>query len=354
MKLPAARRHPPAPRNPLNPDCAGRPGRRPTETPGPSPPPPRLDKISLWIPGSSQRSARSSTQQLLPGGGALGVTQPAVSLQIRALEERLGRDCSIAPAGASSRPRRAPPLRSAQRLLRAEQQLLDDLAAGEPDDLRGRLALGASTGPGGRLVPLLLCEFARAAPAAFGCALDLRHADVIDQGRCARAGVGVVGAATRTRASCSSRSSGTRSCSRSARHDFAGQDSRARGAGGRGAGRDAGGRGRPPGGRGGATPRRGPVAAALEDRAGLQESVKSAVAAGHGVAFISRTALEDELAAGSPPPRQSKESNLPGRSGSSAPPAGFRHVPRRRSSSSTRQVRYKQYWKKDRSMQSEP
>jgi DNA-binding transcriptional LysR family regulator len=31
---------------------------------------------------------------------------------------------------------------------------------------------------------------------------------------------------------------------------------------------------------------------------GLQESVKSAVAAGHGVAFISRTALEGELAAG--------------------------------------------------------
>jgi DNA-binding transcriptional LysR family regulator len=31
---------------------------------------------------------------------------------------------------------------------------------------------------------------------------------------------------------------------------------------------------------------------------GLQESVKSAVAAGHGVGFISRTALEDELAEG--------------------------------------------------------
>jgi DNA-binding transcriptional LysR family regulator len=31
---------------------------------------------------------------------------------------------------------------------------------------------------------------------------------------------------------------------------------------------------------------------------GLQESVKSAVAAGYGVAFISRTAIEGELAAG--------------------------------------------------------
>jgi DNA-binding transcriptional LysR family regulator len=31
---------------------------------------------------------------------------------------------------------------------------------------------------------------------------------------------------------------------------------------------------------------------------GLQESVKSAVAAGHGVTFISRTAIEADLAAG--------------------------------------------------------
>jgi DNA-binding transcriptional LysR family regulator len=31
---------------------------------------------------------------------------------------------------------------------------------------------------------------------------------------------------------------------------------------------------------------------------GLQESIRSAVAAGHGVGFISRTALESDLAAG--------------------------------------------------------
>ena len=38
---------------------------------------------------------------------------------------------------------------------------------------------------------------------------------------------------------------------------------------------------------------------------GLQESVKSAVGAGYGVAFISRTAIEGELAAGRSPPRAS-------------------------------------------------
>ena len=53
---------------------------------------------------------------------------------------------------------------SAQRLLQAEQQLLDDLAGAEGAELRGRLSLGASAGPGGRLVPLLLCEFQRAHP----------------------------------------------------------------------------------------------------------------------------------------------------------------------------------------------
>ena len=37
----------------------------------------------------------------------LGVTQPAVSLQVRTLEKRLGTQLSTAPAGAWSRRRRA-------------------------------------------------------------------------------------------------------------------------------------------------------------------------------------------------------------------------------------------------------
>ena len=37
--------------------------------------------------------------------------------------------------------------------------MLDDLAEGETGTLHGTLAIGASTGPGAHLVPLLLCEF---------------------------------------------------------------------------------------------------------------------------------------------------------------------------------------------------
>src|SRR5712692_9109087 len=59
----------------------------------------------------------------------LGVTQPAVSLQIRSLEQRLGRP------------------------------LLEEVAAGDGGEVTGTLEIGASTGPGGTVVPLLLCEF---------------------------------------------------------------------------------------------------------------------------------------------------------------------------------------------------
>src|ERR671927_386255 len=96
----------------------------------------------------------------------LGVTQPAVSLQIRALEERLGRKLldrsgrRVEPTEAGLRL-----YRGAQRLLALEGQLLDDLAADGDSELRGTLALGASTGPGGGVVPVLLCEFQLANPA---------------------------------------------------------------------------------------------------------------------------------------------------------------------------------------------
>ena len=48
-------------------------------------------------------------------------------------------------------------------MLALEGQLLDELA-GDDDVLRGELALGASTGPGGTVVPVLLGEFQRANP----------------------------------------------------------------------------------------------------------------------------------------------------------------------------------------------
>src|ERR671922_2887915 len=75
----------------------------------------------------------------------LGVTQPAVSLQVRALEKRLGtrlldrsgRRVEPTEAGAKL-------YRSAQRLLALEEQLLDELTG--DSGLSGRLELGASTG----------------------------------------------------------------------------------------------------------------------------------------------------------------------------------------------------------------
>src|SRR5213078_3873734 len=90
----------------------------------------------------------------------LGVTQPAVSLQIRSLEQRLGRRL-LDRSGRRVEPTEAG-LRlyaSAQRLLQLEEQLLEELAADDEGVVDGTLELGASTGPGGSVVPVLLCEF---------------------------------------------------------------------------------------------------------------------------------------------------------------------------------------------------
>src|SRR5919108_5808787 len=94
----------------------------------------------------------------------LGVTQPAVSLQVRALEARLGQRL-IDRSGRRVEPTEAGwrLYRNAQRLLQLEQQLVEEVR-GETAPLRGTLAIGASTGPGAHLVPLLLCEFQRDHP----------------------------------------------------------------------------------------------------------------------------------------------------------------------------------------------
>ena len=68
---------------------------------------------------------------------------------------------------------------------------------------------------------------------------------------------------------------------------------------------------------------------------GLQESVRSAVQAGYGVTFISRTAVESDLAAGTARQRRaSTEWRRRVRSRSFVAPAGFRPEWPRRSSSS--------------------
>jgi DNA-binding transcriptional LysR family regulator len=92
----------------------------------------------------------------------LGISQPAVSLQIRSLEERLGTQLidrsgrRVEPTEAGSRL-----YRGAQRLLALEEQLLEDVAAGDEGPLHGRLELGASSGPGETVLPVLLGEFQR-------------------------------------------------------------------------------------------------------------------------------------------------------------------------------------------------
>ena len=89
----------------------------------------------------------------------LGVTQPAVSLQIRALEKRLGRQLldrsgrRVEPTEAGLRL-----YRGAQRLLALEEQLLEEVTGDDETEIGGRLELGSSSGPGGAILPLLLAS----------------------------------------------------------------------------------------------------------------------------------------------------------------------------------------------------
>src|SRR5260221_13758881 len=85
----------------------------------------------------------------------LGVTQPAVSLQIRSLEQRLGQQLldrsgrRVEPTAAGMRL-----FRGAQRVLAFEGQMLRELGDGADGGLTGRLGLGGSTGPGGGVLPV--------------------------------------------------------------------------------------------------------------------------------------------------------------------------------------------------------
>jgi DNA-binding transcriptional LysR family regulator len=230
----------------------------------------------------------------------LGVTQPAVSLQVRSLEKRFGTKLldrsgrRVEPTEAGRRLYRA-----AQRMLSLEGQLLDDLA-GEEGELRGELALGASTGPGGAVVPVLLGEFQRGHP-ELTVVLSVSDTNrVIEQVAERELELGVVGAAPRHRGVVFEpffRDEVILVCPPS--HPFAGQtvtleDLRKErlilmqeGAGVRQVIEEE-------------LRARGIRLRDLDVRLelGLQESVKSAVAAGFGVTFISRTGVEAELAAG--------------------------------------------------------
>ncbi len=130
----------------------------------------------------------------------LGVTQPAVSLQIRSLEKRLGLrllDRSgrrVEPTEAGNRL-----YRSAQRLLAMEEQLLADLGDEAQGELAGRLEIGASTGPGGIVLPVALAEFQQLHPGVHVALAvsDTQH--VIEQVARREIELGVVGASRRHR-----------------------------------------------------------------------------------------------------------------------------------------------------------
>jgi DNA-binding transcriptional LysR family regulator len=231
----------------------------------------------------------------------LGVTQPAVSLQIRSLEQRLGRQLldrsgrRVEPTEAGRRL-----YASAQRVLAAEEHLLEELHADDVGAITGTLELGASTGPGGTVVPLLLCEFQEQHP---DVRVRLTVSDtqtVVDRVAERELELGIVGAGRRHRGVAFEpffRDEVVLVCPSG--HRFAGKtisldDLKGEklivmqeGAGVRQVIEDE-------------LRKAGMRLRDLDVRLelGLQESVRSAVLAGHGVAFISRLAIEADLAAG--------------------------------------------------------
>jgi DNA-binding transcriptional LysR family regulator len=231
----------------------------------------------------------------------LGVTQPAVSLQVRSLEDRLGAQLfdrsgrRVEPTEAGRRL-----YRSAQKILQLERQLVDELGRDGTGGLQGPLAIGASTGPGAHLVPLLLCEFHERHSNVFVRLSVSDTQSVIEQVAGRELELGVVGALRRHRSLefeplvrdeiVLAVPRGHRFAGREVGLDELAAESLVVMQAGAGVRqviehelRRAGLRLRD-------------LHASLE--LGLQESVKSAVVAGYGVAFISRTAIEGELATG--------------------------------------------------------
>jgi len=231
----------------------------------------------------------------------LGVTQPAVSLQVRALEKRLGTQL-LDRSGRRVQPTEAGVrlYRGAQRLLALEQQVLDEVVSEGVGDLAGSLSIGASTGPAAVVVPQLLCEFQRT-HARVRVALEVHDTrTVVELVADRRLELGIVGAAPRHRAVrfdpfaydevvlvCPP---GHRFAGRTLDvHELASETLvvMQEGAGVRRIVEDE-------------LRRLGLRLRDLDLRLelGLQESVRSAVLAGYGATFISRAAVESELAAG--------------------------------------------------------
>jgi DNA-binding transcriptional LysR family regulator len=150
-------------------------------------------QLAAFIAVVERRSFSQAAEQL-------GVTQPAVSLQIRSLEKRLGLQLldrsgrRVEPTEAGRRL-----FRSAQRLLAVEEQLLAELGDEAEGELHGRLEIGASTGPGGTVLPVVLAEFQEQHPAVH-VALSVSDTQrVIEQVSRRELELGAVGATRRLR-----------------------------------------------------------------------------------------------------------------------------------------------------------
>ena len=231
----------------------------------------------------------------------LGVTQPAVSLQVRALEKRLGTQLldrsgrRVEPTEAGLRL-----YRGAQRLLQLEEEIVNDLAEQAGGDLAGSFEVGASTGPGGVVLPQLLCEFREWHP-ELRIALSVFDTQTVVERVADRSiELGVVGAAPRHRGveyEPFFRDSVVLACPPG--HRFAGRTVTV-------------------------DELRGETLIVMQDGAGvrqmiedefrnvgvrfrdldvhlelgLQESVTTAVRSGYGVTFISRSSVESDLLAG--------------------------------------------------------
>ncbi len=231
----------------------------------------------------------------------LGVTQPAVSLQVRALEKRLGAQL-LDRSGRRVEPTEAGwnVYRGAQRMLALEDQIVAGVAASAEGDLGGELVLGASTGPAAVVVPVVLCEFQAENPdvRVFLTVSDTQS--IVERVAARELELGIVGAARRHRGArfepffsdqvilaCPP---GHRFADRTVTLDELRGESlilMQEGAGVRQIVEDG-------------LRRQGVRLRELDVRLelGLQESVRRAVEAGFGVTFISRTAVESDLVAG--------------------------------------------------------
>ena len=231
----------------------------------------------------------------------LGVTQPAVSLQVRALEKRLGTQLldrsgrRVEPTEAGMRL-----YRGAQRLLALEQQVLDEIAGEGEGELTGELRLGASTGPAAVVVPQLLGEFQREHSGVHVALTVSDTQSIVDRVASRDLELGIVGASRRHRGVVFEPffddevilavPPGHAFAGRTVTLDELREDSliaMQEGAGVRQIVEDE----------------LRALGLRLRDldvrlELGLQESVRSAVQAGYGVTFISRSAVEPELAAG--------------------------------------------------------